>query len=181
MKTMTTMALAFAIAAGPSLAQTAAPRGQQPQPAPPSKGVTVGDAAHFVNQATMSNMLEIESSRLALEKAKSNDIREFAQMMITDHTKAGQELEAILRDNNMTTPTNKLDTSHHEQIEKLRKASAAQFEREYAALQVKAHEDAIALFKNYAQSGTDAKLKAFAQKTLPDLEKHAAAVKKLSR
>ena len=47
------------------------------------------------------------------------------------------------------------------------------------AVQVKAHEEAVALFRTYAQSGTDAKLKAFAQKMLPDLERHAAMAKKL--
>ena len=174
-------ALLLLALAGPAFAQTAAPRGQQPMPTPPSKGMTVCDSAHFIAQATMGNVLEIESSRFALERSKSNEVRNFAQTMITDHTIAAQELEAILRDNNMNTPTNKLDATHQAEIETLRKAEATRFDRDYVVLQMKAHDEAMALFRSYAQSGTDAKLKLFAQKMLPDFEKHAAMVKSLPR
>lgn len=172
--------LSFAALSVPAMAQTAVPRAPQPQAAPPSKIMPGGDAGPFVTKATMGNGLEIESSRLALEKAKAQDVREFAQTMIADHTKAAQELEAILRESNATAPTNKMDASHQQQIDRLKNADEAKFDREYMQLQTKAHEDAIALFRQYAQSGSDAKLRAFAQKTLPELERHAGMVRKLS-
>ena len=171
--------IAMIALSAPAFAQATAPRPAQPQAAPPSKGMSVGDTGQFAAKATMSNMLEIETSRLALERTKAAPIRDFAQMMMTDHTKASQELDAILKEGNANAPVSKLDASHQQQVDTLKKAEAARFDRDYVALQVKAHDDAVALFRTYAQSGTDAKLKAFAQKMLPDLEQHAAMAKKL--
>ena len=165
--------------ASPAFAQAPAPRPAQPQAAPPSKGMAIGDSGQFAAKATMSNMLEIETSRMALERTKQAAIRDYAQTMIADHTKASQELDAILKEANANAPVSKLDATHQQDADRLKKADAARFDREYVAVQVKAHEEAVALFRTYAQSGTDAKLKAFAQKMLPDLERHAAMAKKL--
>ena len=171
--------IAIMALASPAFAQAPAPRPAQPQAAPPSKGMTVGDAGQFVAKATMSNMLEIETSRMALERTKLPAIRDFAQTMVADHTKASQELDAILKEANANAPVSKLDASYQQEVDRLKKADAARFDREYVAVQVKAHDEAIASFRSYAQSGTDARLKAFAQKMLPDLERHATMAKKL--
>jgi putative membrane protein len=166
---------------GMAAAQTPMPKTQMPQVAPPSKGLQIGDTGQFIAKATMGNMFEIETSRVALEKASTEDVRNFAQTMITDHTKATQEREAILRENQATMPSSKLDADHQKQVECLKKAHIGQFDREYIALQTKAHDDAITLFRDYARTGTDALLKAFAQKMLPDLERHAARIKTIAQ
>jgi putative membrane protein len=50
---------------------------------------------------------------------------------------------------------------------------------DYISSQIKAHQDAIALFQNESQNGQDPQLKAFAQKTLPKLEHHLHALQAL--
>ncbi|WP_350600264.1 DUF4142 domain-containing protein [Pseudomonas sp. 65/3-MNA-CIBAN-0223] len=137
----------------------------------------------FVDNAAAGGIAEIETSRLALEKSSSADIKAFANMMITDHSKANDELAALARKNDIEVPdTTTLVKQAKEKILEVRDES---FDAAYANNQVKAHEETIELFKKEANTVTDDKvkgateLKAFAQKMLPALEKHLAEAKKL--
>ena len=137
----------------------------------------------FVDNAAAGGIAEIETSRLALEKSSSADVKAFANMMITDHSKANDELAALARKNDIEVPdTTTLVKQAKEKILEVRDES---FDAAYANNQVKAHEETIELFKKEANTVTDDKvkgateLKAFAQKMLPALEKHLAEAKKL--
>ncbi|MBK3466202.1 MULTISPECIES: DUF4142 domain-containing protein [Pseudomonas] len=137
----------------------------------------------FVDNAAAGGIAEIETSRLALEKSQSADIKQFAEMMITDHGKANDELATIAKAHDIEVPdTTTLVKQAKEKILEMRDDS---FDAAYANNQVKAHEDTIELFKKQANTVTDDKvkgateLKAFAQKMLPGLEKHLSAAKEL--
>ncbi|WP_460124705.1 DUF4142 domain-containing protein [Pseudomonas sp. S2_C03] len=137
----------------------------------------------FVDNAAAGGIAEIETSRLALEKSQSADIKTFANMMITDHSKANDELAAIAKKNDIEVPdTTTLVKQAKEKILDMRDES---FDAAYANNQVKAHEETIELFKKEANTVTDdkakgsAELKGFAQKMLPGLEKHLEMAKKL--
>lgn len=137
----------------------------------------------FVDNAAAGGISEIETSRLALEKSQSADIKQFANMMITDHSKANDELASIAQANDIKVPdTTTLVKQAKEKILDMRDES---FDAAYANNQVKAHEETIELFKKEANTVTDDKvkgapeLKAFAQKMLPALEKHLTAAKEL--
>jgi putative membrane protein len=120
---------------------------------------------------------------LALEKSSSADIKAFANMMITDHSKANDELAALAKKHDIEVPdSTTLVKQAKEKILDLRDES---FDAAYANNQVKAHEDTLSLFKKEANTVTDDKvkgateLKGFAQKMLPALEKHLQMAKKL--
>ena len=137
----------------------------------------------FVDNAAAGGIAEIETSKLALEKSASADIKAFANMMITDHSKANDELKAIAKKNDIEVPD---DTTLVKQAkEKILDMRDESFDAAYATNQVKAHEETIELFKKEANTVTDDKvkgateLKGFAQKMLPGLEKHLAMAKKL--
>lgn len=137
----------------------------------------------FVDKAAAGGIAEIEASRLALEKSQSADIKEFANMMITDHGKANDELATIAKKNDIEVPDNTtLVKQAKEKILDLRDDS---FDAAYANNQVNAHEETIELFKKQANTVTDDKtkgameLKSFAQKMLPGLQKHLDMAKKL--
>lgn len=137
----------------------------------------------FVDKAAAGGIAEIEASRLALEKSASADIKAFANMMITDHSKANDELATIAKKHDIEVPdTTTLVKQAKEKILDMRDES---FDAAYANNQVKAHEETIELFKEEANTVTDDKvkgateLKGFAQKMLPGLEKHLHAAKKL--
>lgn len=137
----------------------------------------------FVDNAAAGGIAEIETSRLALEKSQSADIKAFANMMITDHSKANDELATIAKKNDIEVPdTTTLVKQAKEKILEVRDES---FDAAYANNQVMAHEETIKLFEKQANTVTDDKtkgateLKGFAQKMLPDLKKHLEMAKKL--
>ncbi|WP_415760370.1 DUF4142 domain-containing protein [Pseudomonas sp. LT1P18] len=137
----------------------------------------------FVDSAAAGGIAEVETSRLALEKSSSADIKAFANMMITDHSKANDELAALAKKNDIEVPdSTTLVKQAKEKILDLRDES---FDAAYANNQVKAHEGTLELFKKEANTVTDDRtkgatdLKGFAQKMLPALEKHLDMAKKL--
>jgi len=134
------------------------------------------DKASFVKVVTSSNAFEIESSKLAEQKAKDADVKTFAAQMIKDHTLAGEELKkaAALGDE-----APKLSPKHAAMIETLKGASEQDFQPLYIDMQTVAHMEAVTLFATYAKGGDDKAVKKFAAETLPKLEMHKAHVMKL--
>jgi putative membrane protein len=126
----------------------------------------------FILQASASDVFEIESSKLALQKG-DDATKAFAQQMITDHEKTTAELKALLTSGKVQgNPVTALTDDHKEEVDDLAKLEGAEFNKEYIDDQVEAHEDAVDLFKRYGQEGENADLKAWAAKTLPALEHH---------
>jgi putative membrane protein len=125
----------------------------------------------FIETAMQGGMFEVESSRLALEKNASAANRSFANMMIDDHTKANQGLEKLVHEKGGTVPIT-LSPDMQDKIDELRQTSGAAFDHAYHDMQVKAHDDAIALFEREARDADDGDLKSFAQRTLPTLRMH---------
>ena len=126
----------------------------------------------FVMQVSASDLFEIESSKLALTKG-DEATKAFAQQMVTEHEKTSSELKALLSGGKVKgTPATALTDDHKEEIDDLAKLDGAEFNEEYIDDQVDAHEDAVDLFKRYAEGGDNAELKAWAAKTLPALQHH---------
>jgi len=157
--------LLLAAAVQPGLAQSA-----EPVPAAPGGAAKI-TASSFVSRATQSDLLEIESSRLAEKHAKSENVRQFAQQMVEDHTKSSAKLKDTLAKSKVQQPTS-LDGTHKRKLEELQKTKEDGFDSAYMRMQVAAHEDAVKLFRNYSTNGDDSNLQAFAADTLPVLEAH---------
>jgi len=135
----------------------------------------ITEASEFVKQAAAGGEYEIRSSKLALKQSKSEDVKRIAQKLIDDHTKAGKELKATVKDGGVKAKIpEKLDQKHQTMMEELKKAkgTTADFDKLYLDQQLSAHQDAIALFSGYAEGGDNDKLKSFAEKTLPTLQEH---------
>jgi putative membrane protein len=127
--------------------------------------------ADFIKEAATSDMLEIESSKLAQQKGNATE-KTFAGQMITDHTKTSSELKSLVSsDEKVAVPTT-LDDSSQKKLDKLRDTKPEDFASEYDPMQVSAHKDAVSLFERYAKGGDDPKLKDWAGKTLPALQHH---------
>jgi predicted outer membrane protein len=172
-----TTASTTAPAAAPADTATASANTTATTEAQDSASVTEPQA--FVDMATASNMFEIESSKVALDKATAPEIKTFAQHMIDDHTKAGEEMKKAADADGVKQPA-ALDAKHQAKLDRLSGLSGETFDSDFLAEQVAAHEEAVALFTNYAANGAPGAVKDFASKTLPTLEGHLEEVKKIS-
>ncbi|WP_271898703.1 DUF4142 domain-containing protein [Candidatus Phyllobacterium onerii] len=139
---------------------------------------TTGD---FVLQAAQSDMFEIESSKLAAERADA-PTKAFAQQMVTDHEKTSEELKQLLQSGevNATAPTSMAE-AQQKMLEKLNGLQGAEFTDQYHSDQVSAHKDAVDLFQRYGDEGENAVLKAWAAKTRPALQHHLHMAEELDK
>lgn len=132
--------------------------------------------AAFVTQATSSNMLEIQSSHLAMERSRQEQVRRYAEKMIDDHGIAAERMKSAAMGQSIPDNMSKL---HIEALEQLRLANDDQFDARYLEMQVQAHEDAVLLYEQYAATGEQESLKQYAQQMLPALREHLQSVQAL--
>jgi putative membrane protein len=138
------------------------------------------DANSFAQQMAMSDMFEIQSSRLAQERAASPQVREFARQIVADHTRTTAGLMAALANqpNRPTMPT-ALDAEHQRKVDQLSQAQGARFDEIYLDQQIEAHERALATLRAYAQNGDVDELRSFAAQTATEVERHLTYVRTL--
>ena len=135
----------------------------------------------FVTKVAISDMMEIQPSQLALDRQPDADTKPFAQRMITDHQQTSKELKALVEGGKVKAPLpTGLDAEHQKKLDELKAKSGKEFDRAYDQMQLQAHEEAVALFSDYARNGDNPDLKAWAAKTLPHLREHLEMAKKLS-
>jgi putative membrane protein len=174
------LAVVCSLMATASLAQTPAPRPPQSSPAATGATQSAPSAEDFVNKVAISDMFEIQSSQLALSKQPDKDTKPFAQRMVTDHQKTSKELKSLVDGGKVkaTLPSG-LDAEHQKMLDDLKMKNGKEFDQSYDQIQVKAHQDAVALFNVYAKGGDDPELKKWVAKTLPNLERHLTMAQKL--
>ena len=169
--------MAFVTAAGaqqPTGSQQPAPKTNQS-----SARAAAGDSA-FAMKAGQANFAEIELGKLALQKAMRDEVKQFAQRMVDDHSKALDELKSAAGSKNITLPT-QLDAEHKKLSDRLSKLSGAAFDREYMQAMVDGHKKVAADVRKESQTGSDADLKAWAAKTLPTVEEHLKHAEMVNR
>jgi putative membrane protein len=137
--------------------------------------------ADFVKEAAISDMFEIESSKLAEQKGNAQE-KSFAQKMLTDHTKTTSELKQLVSSGKVKAELpSTLDTAHHSKLDRLKNASGSDFSSDFNSDQVSVHKDAVSLFERYAKGGDNADLKDWAGKTLPALQHHLEMAQELGK
>jgi putative membrane protein len=133
----------------------------------------------FIDKAVVGGLAEVQLGKMTAEKAASPEVKQFGQRMLQDHSKANQELMALVKTKAISVPT-ALDQKHQEEADRLATLQGAAFDRAYIQQMVKDHEEDVQLFSTQAQQGKDPELKAFAVKTLPTLEEHLRMVRNLA-
>jgi len=129
---------------------------------------------NFFEKAAKAGQKEVDISQQALVHLTAPDVRNYAQMMVTDHTKANEELKALAAQKGVVLPAD-----DYKAAQKWAK-NDKDVDDEYLATMKDEHKNAIDLFEKAAKSG-DADIAAFAQRTLPTLRHHLEAVKQLKK
>jgi putative membrane protein len=115
---------------------------------------------------------------LALKKGGSQKIKDFAKMMVDDHTKVNDELKALAKKKNMEVPA-QLSSAKKIMSDSLTSQSGNSFDMLYMNMMLASHEETIGLFQDEATGGKDADLKKWASAKLPALKHHLEMAKKL--
>lgn len=146
----------------------------------PAAAAAPTTATAFMAEAARSDMYEIQSSQLAMSRGASQGVKDFAQMMVRDHTNSTQMVMDAARSGGLTPPPPPpLDPRRAGMLDQLRGASGAAFDRMYLSQQLMAHQEALALHSGYAQNGDNAALRGAAGKIAPIVQQHLTHVQRL--
>jgi putative membrane protein len=130
----------------------------------------------FLKEAAIGGMSEVELGKLAASKATNPQVKSFGQMMVTDHSKANDELKALAAKKNIQLPTEP-DAKHKATLSEMQSKSGADFDRYYVTDIIEDPEKDVAAFETKSQNATDPDIKAWAAKTLPTLKKHLETIR----
>jgi putative membrane protein len=152
---------------------TLAQKSTSPQSDPPIDDQT------FVTKAAACCKHEHMLAELAKNQAASPDVKKFSERLVTDHTKATEQLIAAAKAAKITVP-DRLPDDLTKEYDRFRNLKGAEFDKAYAKHMVDDHEKAVRLFENASRNVKDPGLRDFATKTLPTIKEHLAQAKKLS-
>ena len=146
------------------------------------KGAAVrGDKEHdseFLTKAASGGMLEVELGKVVAQRATTAAAKQFAQQMVTDHTKANKELKALAAKKNITLPAS-LGDDQKKVYDEVLAEKGTKLDQKYISEMVDDHEEDVKEFREASTKAGDPEVKALATKTLPMLEMHLAMVKKI--
>lgn len=144
------------------------------------KGKLSDDDHKFVMSAAHGGMLEVQLGEVAEKNASHADVKAFGKHMVTDHSKANDQLKQLAKAKEVVL-ADKLPKRQQETYDKLSKLTGKEFDKEYMKLMVEDHRRDIEEFEKEAKSGKDADLKAFANNTLPTLRDHLKMAKETAK
>ena len=133
----------------------------------------------FVMKAAEGGQMEVQMAQTAVSKATTPEVKQYAQRLLDDHSKANEELKTLASAKNVTIS---METSPKTQkmVTGMEKYSGEQFDREYMKDMIKDHQKDIALFERQARTGRDTEVKSWAEKTLPTLREHLKMAQDIS-
>lgn len=145
------------------------------------RGRAGAGAVTFVAKAGASDLYEIESSRLAADRAERAEVREMARMLITDHTRSSERVMAAARADGLRPAPPRLEPRHRAMIRQLERARGRAFDRLYLSQQIPAHREALTLHRNYSRMGRGDDLRRAAASIAPVVEGHLAHARRIDR
>jgi putative membrane protein len=186
MKTILTLAASFALAASIGCSQDRASNNNDQAAAPAGQVTTNQQSAAldpgdktFMEKAAMGGKEEVELGQLAQEKAQNEQVKQFAQRMVSDHSQANSNLLDLASKLNVTLPTT-MDDQQQKDKERLSKLNGAKFDKEYMKLMVDDHQKDVNEFQQQSQNAINSDVKSFASSTLPTLQQHLDLAKSVN-
>lgn len=125
----------------------------------------------FLMKAAKADMTEAHEGQMAEAQATSADVKSLGQTLDQDHTQNFQQLSALAAKLNFTLPAG-INTAKIPAIAQMQRLKGSAFDKTFARDEVAGHKQAIAEFKHEADHATNPDVKAYAQQTVPVLEKH---------
>lgn len=126
----------------------------------------------FITQAWNIGQFEIQAGQEAESKATGQGFKQFAQMIVKDHTQMNDELKSLVQKAGGMQLPGALDNERQAELDQLKASAERNFDRTFRTQQIKGHQEALRLFQSYASNGEDAGLRGFAQNAIAMLQKH---------
>lgn len=134
----------------------------------------------FVMEAASGGLMEVQAGQLAQQNASSQRVKDFGNMMVTDHSKANDELKSYASGHGITLPDS-LPASMKKHLDAMKNMKGSAFDKHYVSMMVEDHQKDVAKFKKESTDANDAQLKTWAGNTLPTLQKHLDSIQAIKK
>ena len=125
----------------------------------------------FIQAAAQGGMTEVKLGELAGQKGLRDDVKEFGQMMVKDHTAINNDLKTLATQKGVTL-SDSLDAKHQGMVDKMAALTGSAFDNAYIAAMIKDHKKDAKAFKAESTATQDADIKSFLDKSIPVVEAH---------
>jgi putative membrane protein len=161
--------------------------GQAPNPAMDSQMNAMTGPGHnvamdkmFLKKALQGGMAEVQLGQLTLQKSNNDQVKQFAQKMIDDHTKLGEEMKPVAQQLGVSAPDSpsKKDKATMAKLEAL---SGSAYDQAYIKDMVKDHKQDLSEFQTEASSGQDQTVKDAANQGAKVIAQHLQMIQQLAK
>ncbi|MGB8131535.1 MAG: DUF4142 domain-containing protein [Candidatus Angelobacter sp.] len=159
-----------------SVGCTSTNKAATPDTAQPNSGAAASSPSNksdqeFVTKAAQGNSAEVELGKIVAAESKTPSVKQFAQMMVKDHTTVLNELQELAQSKNLNFNDDLPDDAKALQA-KLSSDTGKQLDKDYMDGMVEDHQKDVQEFTSQLQNAKDPDVKQWASKTLPILQKH---------
>lgn len=143
-------------------------------------GISTRDR-NFIRELAYQNMAEIELAKLAQSKSKNDSVLSFANRMLTDHSKALEDLQQLALKKGVTLPSAD-DIANKTQLVMFKAMPVATFDKNYISKGgIRDHEKTHRLLNNINNRAQDPDLKALSASMLQVVEQHQQLAQQMSQ
>lgn len=135
----------------------------------------------FVKKALEGGMAEVQLGQLAQQKSQSDDVKQFGQKMVQDHTQMGDQLIKPIAQQLSVKEPKELPKKDRELVAKLQNLSGPQFDDAYIKAMMKDHKDDLNDFKDEAQTTQNPNLKQAAQQGTNVISQHLQMIQQIAQ
>ncbi len=152
---------------------------ENPNQDPTTRGTYPSDTT-FLKKAIRGNNGEIDAAKLALQKSQNQQVKDFAQRMVDDHTKMLDQLKEVAQKDNVTykDEPSPMAQKLHAKLEGL---SGAEFDKAYIDGMIKDHKEDVREFSTEINHGKKQDVKDAASQSLPTIKEHLSIVEGLKK
>ncbi|HEY6955778.1 MAG TPA: DUF4142 domain-containing protein [Flavisolibacter sp.] len=134
----------------------------------------------FVMKAAVGGLMEVQAGKVAQDNAQNQRVKDFGGMMVTDHSKANDELKSYASGHGITLPES-LPAAQQKEIDAMKNMKGSAFDRHYVSMMVEDHQKDVAEFKKQSTGAKDDQLKSWVTNTLPTLQKHLDSIQAIKK
>lgn len=179
-RTFIAAAIAAALIAGTSLRadDTSSSSGTSSSQSGTSKSGNLSSRdAKFIREAAEGNMKEIQLGQIGVQKAQNDQVKQFAQKLVDDHTQANQQLQQLAQQKGVELPA---ESKHdNKMVEHFQNLSGSDFDHQFVKHMAKDHEKDVKEFQKAANKADDPDVKNFAAQMVPKLQEHLTTAQNL--
>ena len=134
----------------------------------------------FVRKALQGGMAEVQLGQLTLQKSNNDQVKQFAQRMIDDHTKLGEQMKPVAQQLGISEP-NGISKKDRAAMAKLQTLSGPAYDEAYIKDMIKDHKQDLSDFQTEASSGQDPTVKDAANQGSKVIAQHLQMIQQIAK